>query len=154
MSLIFCSSVVVQVALDRSVRQQGMWVTRGQADPIRPVPGRPLRLSCPSCQEMATPAERFGLLAITVDAASIPVDAEDDRRGQWILRRVASNGVMSLDNQLFSMTKETGHDRDHACRRAGCPGPARGTSDPRAAGPGAAPRLGAHPGQGVWDQSL
>jgi hypothetical protein len=38
----------------------------------------------------------------------MPVDAEDDRRGQWILRRVASNGVMSLDNQLFSMTKGEG----------------------------------------------
>jgi hypothetical protein len=67
---------------------------------------------------MATAAERFGLPPITVDAASIPVDAEDDRRGQWILRRVASNGVMSVDNQLFSMTREKGHDRDHACRRA------------------------------------
>ncbi|TMK37749.1 MAG: transposase [Actinobacteria bacterium] len=42
--------------------------------------------------EMATPAERFRLAPISVDAASVPVDAEDDRRGQWVLRRVASNG--------------------------------------------------------------
>jgi transposase InsO family protein len=54
--------------------------------------------------EMATPAERFRLAPITVDAASIPVDAADDHRGQWVLRRVASNGVMSVDNQLFSVT--------------------------------------------------
>jgi transposase InsO family protein len=54
--------------------------------------------------EMATPAERFRLQSITVDAASIPVDDEDDRHGQWVLRRVASNGVMSVDNQLFSVT--------------------------------------------------
>jgi hypothetical protein len=51
---------------------------------------------------MATPAERFGLLPTTVDAASIPVEAADDRRG---LRRVAFNGVRSLDNQLCSMTR-------------------------------------------------
>jgi len=57
---------------------------------------------------MATPAERFGPLPITVDAASIPVDAEDDRRGQWILRRVASNGVMPLGNQLFSIDQGEG----------------------------------------------
>jgi transposase InsO family protein len=54
--------------------------------------------------EMATPAERFRLTPISVDAASVPVDAEDDRRGQWVLRRVASNGVMSVDNQMFSVT--------------------------------------------------
>jgi hypothetical protein len=54
--------------------------------------------------EMATPAERFRLAPITLDAASVPVDAEDDRRGQWVLRRVASNGVMSVDNQMFSVT--------------------------------------------------
>jgi transposase InsO family protein len=54
--------------------------------------------------EMATPAERFRLAPISVDAASIPVDAEEDRRGQWVLRRVASNGVMSVDNQMFSVT--------------------------------------------------
>jgi hypothetical protein len=54
--------------------------------------------------EMATPAERFRLAPISVDAASIPVDDEQDHRGQWVLRRVASNGVMSVDNQMFSVT--------------------------------------------------
>ena len=37
-------------------------------------------------------------------ATSIPVDDEQDHRGQWVLRRVASNGVMSVDNQMFSVT--------------------------------------------------
>jgi transposase InsO family protein len=54
--------------------------------------------------EMATPADRFRLAPISVDAASVPVDAQDDRRGQWVLRRVASNGIMSVDNQMFSVT--------------------------------------------------
>jgi Integrase core domain len=54
--------------------------------------------------EMATPAERFRLAPITVDVASISVDDEQDHRGQWVLRRVASNGVMSVDNQMFSVT--------------------------------------------------
>ena len=54
--------------------------------------------------EMATPAERFALLPITVDAGSVPVDAADDHRGQWVLRRVGSNGFVSVDNQLFSVT--------------------------------------------------
>jgi hypothetical protein len=53
---------------------------------------------------MATPAERFRLAPISIDAASVPVVAEDDHRGQWVLRRVASNGVVSVDNQLFSVT--------------------------------------------------
>ena len=52
--------------------------------------------------EMTTPAERFRLAPITADAASILVDAQDDRHGQWVLRRVASNGVVSVDNQMFS----------------------------------------------------
>jgi hypothetical protein len=39
--------------------------------------------------EIATLAERFRLAPITVDTASIPVDAQDDRQGQWVLRRVA-----------------------------------------------------------------
>jgi len=54
--------------------------------------------------EMATPAERFRLAPISTDAVSIPVDAAEDHREQWVLRRVASNGVMSVDNQLFSVT--------------------------------------------------
>lgn len=53
--------------------------------------------------EMATPAERFRLTPIAADAASIPVDAAEDRARQWVLRRVASNGVVSVDNQMFSV---------------------------------------------------
>jgi len=32
------------------------------------------------------------------------VDAAEDHAGQWVLRRVASNGVVSVDNQLFSVS--------------------------------------------------
>ena len=32
---------------------------------------------------------------------SSPVDAAEDHRGQWVLRRVGSNGVMSVDNQTL-----------------------------------------------------
>ena len=53
--------------------------------------------------EMATPAERFRLPSISTDAASIPVDPAEDHRGQWVLRRVGSNGYVSVDNQLFSV---------------------------------------------------
>ncbi len=54
--------------------------------------------------EMATPADRFRLAPISKDQASIPVDQAEDHRGQWVLRRVGSNGVVSVDNQLFSVT--------------------------------------------------
>ena len=53
--------------------------------------------------EMATPAERFGLAPISTDAVSIPVDAAEDHHGQWVLRRVGSNGYVSVDNQAFSV---------------------------------------------------
>jgi transposase InsO family protein len=53
--------------------------------------------------EMATPAERFRLTPLAKDAISVPVDAAEDHRGQWVLRRVASNGVVSVDNQMFSV---------------------------------------------------
>ena len=53
--------------------------------------------------EMATPADRFRLAPISKDRASIPVDTAEDLRGQWVLRRVGSNGVVSVDNQLFSV---------------------------------------------------
>jgi transposase InsO family protein len=54
--------------------------------------------------EMATPATRFGLTPITKDKASIPIDEAEDHKGQWVLRRVGSNGMVSVDNQLFSVT--------------------------------------------------
>jgi transposase InsO family protein len=52
--------------------------------------------------EMATPAQRFRLAPLTKDGASIALDAKDGP-GQWVLRRVASNGVISVDNQMFSV---------------------------------------------------
>ena len=53
--------------------------------------------------EMATPAERFRLTPLATDASSIPVDDRGDQSGQWVLRRVASNGLVSVDNQMFSV---------------------------------------------------
>jgi transposase InsO family protein len=53
--------------------------------------------------EMATPADRFGLQPLSKDATSVPVDAAEDHAGQWVLRRVASNGIVSVDNQMFSV---------------------------------------------------
>jgi transposase InsO family protein len=53
--------------------------------------------------EMATPADRFRLPEVAVDASSVPTESADDHRGQWVLRRVASNGVISVDNQMFSV---------------------------------------------------
>jgi transposase InsO family protein len=54
--------------------------------------------------EMATPADRFRLAPLAKDQASIPVDDAEDLRGQWVLRRVGSNGVASVDNQQFSVS--------------------------------------------------
>src|SRR5206468_6547591 len=54
--------------------------------------------------EMATPAERFRLTPLARGRVSVPVDAREDHRGQWVLRRVGSNGMVSVDNQLFSVT--------------------------------------------------
>jgi transposase InsO family protein len=54
--------------------------------------------------EMATPAERFRLRPLARGKVSIPVEANEDRRGQWVLRRVGSNGMVSVDNQLISVT--------------------------------------------------
>ena len=53
--------------------------------------------------DMATPAERFRLAPVSKDAVSVPVDSADDHAGQWVLRRVASNGLVSVDNQMFSV---------------------------------------------------
>jgi len=53
--------------------------------------------------EMATPAERFRLLPVSVDGASVPVDPAEEHQGQWVLRRVGSNGFLSVDNQIFSV---------------------------------------------------
>jgi hypothetical protein len=53
--------------------------------------------------DMATPAERFRLEPLARDQSSISVDDGADHPGQWVLRRVASNGVVSVDNQMFSV---------------------------------------------------
>ena len=53
--------------------------------------------------EMATPAERFRLTPLAKEPICVPVDAAEDHAGQWVLRRVASNAVVSVDNQLFSV---------------------------------------------------
>jgi transposase InsO family protein len=53
--------------------------------------------------EMATPAQRFRLAPETKGKVSVPVDSAEDKRGQWVLRRVGSNGMLSVDNQLFSV---------------------------------------------------
>jgi transposase InsO family protein len=53
--------------------------------------------------EMATPADRFRLVPVARDDTSVPVDPNEDHAGQWVLRRVASNGVVSVDNQMFSV---------------------------------------------------
>ena len=52
---------------------------------------------------MATPASRFRLSKLAKDESSVPVDSAEDQAGQWVLRRVASNGVVSVDNQIFSV---------------------------------------------------
>ena len=53
--------------------------------------------------EMEVPAARFRLVPTTKDPSSVPVFSEEDQKGQWVLRRVGSNGVMSVDNQMFSV---------------------------------------------------
>jgi transposase InsO family protein len=53
--------------------------------------------------EMAVPAERFRLVPTTKDPSSVPVYSEEDHEGQWVLRRVGSNGIVSVDNQMFSV---------------------------------------------------
>ena len=53
--------------------------------------------------EMAVPSDRFRLVPVARDPSSVPVFSEDDEHGQWVLRRVGSNGVMSVDNQMFSV---------------------------------------------------
>ncbi len=53
--------------------------------------------------EMAVPAERFRLVPETKNPHSVPVYSEEDQNGQWVLRRVGSNGVISVDTQMFSV---------------------------------------------------
>jgi transposase InsO family protein len=53
--------------------------------------------------EMAVPADRFRLVPESKDPSSVPVFVEEEQHGQWVLRRVGSNGVVSVDNQMFSV---------------------------------------------------
>ena len=53
--------------------------------------------------EMATPAERFRLDPVSADGASVTLDPAEEHNGQWVLRRVGSNGYVSVDNQVFSV---------------------------------------------------
>lgn len=51
--------------------------------------------------DMATPAERFRANPAPGHGRPlVPVDAAEDRRGQWVYRRIGSNGVVSVDNQV------------------------------------------------------
>lgn len=51
--------------------------------------------------EMATPAERFRANPPPgKGAVLVPVESAEDHRGQWVLRRIGSNGVISVDNQV------------------------------------------------------
>ena len=51
--------------------------------------------------EMAVPADRFGLKRLAEDKVLVP--AYEEKTGQWAQRRVGSNGVVSVDNQMFSV---------------------------------------------------
>ena len=53
--------------------------------------------------DMATPAQRFRLAPEIKGKVPMPIDPAEDKRGQWVLRRVGSNGMLSVDNQLFSV---------------------------------------------------
>jgi transposase InsO family protein len=51
--------------------------------------------------DMATPADRFRANPTPgKGAALVPVQSAEEHRGQWVLRRVGSNGVVSIDNQV------------------------------------------------------
>lgn len=53
--------------------------------------------------DMATPAERFVPTRSGNYGKLVKIDSMEDHRGQWILRRIGSNGCMSVDNQVFSV---------------------------------------------------
>jgi len=52
--------------------------------------------------DMATPAERFRANPPPGKGAKlVPVDSADEQRGQWVLRRIGSNGTVSIDNRVI-----------------------------------------------------
>ena len=54
--------------------------------------------------EMQTPASRFRSVPREKDP-DVVVDTADETAGQWVLRRVASNGIISVDNQVIGVGK-------------------------------------------------
>jgi transposase InsO family protein len=53
--------------------------------------------------DMATPSERFVPTRPSKMGALVSIDSGEDHKGQWILRRVGSNGCMSVDNHIYSV---------------------------------------------------
>jgi transposase InsO family protein len=53
--------------------------------------------------DMATPAERFVPTRTSKLGALVSIDSGEDHKGQWILRRVGSNGSMSVDNHVYTV---------------------------------------------------
>ena len=77
------------------------------------------------------PAERFGLAPITVDAMSVPVDTAEEHRGQWVLRRVGSNGVrLGRQPALLGDQRLQGRADRRVRRRHGDPGLEQEPPDP------------------------
>jgi hypothetical protein len=76
--------------------------------PVRPhgvvVVAEPIELAL-QLRDRVSPflAERFRPAPLSKDAVATPVDAAGDHPGQWVLRRVGSNGYVSVDNQAFSV---------------------------------------------------
>lgn len=53
--------------------------------------------------DMATPAERFVPTRTNNFGQLVTVESMEHHRGQWILRRIGSNGCMSVDNHVYSV---------------------------------------------------
>lgn len=53
--------------------------------------------------DMTTPAEHFVPTRSNNFGQLVTVDSHEDRKGQWILRRIGSNGCMSVDNHVYSV---------------------------------------------------
>lgn len=52
--------------------------------------------------EMATPAERFRPNPPPgKNGTLLPVDSAEDKAGQWVLRRIGSNGAVSIDSRVI-----------------------------------------------------
>lgn len=49
--------------------------------------------------ELATPSERFVSTRTSKHGALVSIDSAEEHKGQWILRRVGSNGYVSVDTK-------------------------------------------------------